>query len=231
MGGVTLWMQMSLDGFADGPDQEPNWPVVDEELCAALLDELGSADLFLYGRKTYEIMTRFWPQADTDPAISQFYIDFSRCWKSKPKIVFSRTLTAADWNTRIVRGNLIDEVTRMKAHHRMVLFGGTDIARTFIQYGLIDEYRLFVHPILLGGGTPLFPTHVDTAGLRLIDTTTFDSAVIQFHYRRSHDTTHMVPLTEPIRSVTDFTRRPVHDTAEPPTARHPIYAGRTRWRH
>ncbi|WP_228838413.1 dihydrofolate reductase family protein [Nocardia amamiensis] len=187
MGSVTLWMQMSLDGFAEGPDEEIHWPVVDEELCESFLDELRSADLFLYGRKTYEIMASFWPTADVDPAISEFYVDFARCWKQTPKLVFSRTLPTAGWNTRIVREDLVEQITTLRAQPGcdMVLFGGAETASVFMKHDLIDEYRLFVHPILLGGGIPLFPTPAVASGLQLVDVMTFDSAVVQMHYQQT----------------------------------------------
>ncbi len=187
MGSVTLWMQMSLDGFAEGPDQQIHWPVVDEELCASFLDELRAADLFLYGRKTFEIMTSFWPTADADPAISPFYVDFARCWKTTPKLVFSRTLRAAGWDTRVVADSVVEEVAALRARPDcdMVLFGGLQTATLFMEHDLIDEYRLFVHPLLLGGGIPLFPSALDRAGLHLVDVMTFDSAVVQVHYQQS----------------------------------------------
>ncbi|GAA5057171.1 dihydrofolate reductase family protein [Nocardia callitridis] len=186
MGSVTLWMQMSLDGFAEGPDQAIHWPVVDEELCESFLDELRAADMFLYGRKTYEIMASFWPTADVDPAISQFYVEFARCWKQVPKLVFSRELRSAGWNTRVVGEEMVEEITelRERSDRNMVLFGGAEIASEFITHDLVDEYRLFVHPILLGGGVPLFPTPTVMSGLHLVDVMTFDSAVVQMHYQQ-----------------------------------------------
>jgi dihydrofolate reductase len=192
MGSVTLWMQMSLDGFAEGPDQQIHWPMVDEELCESFLDELRAADLFLYGRKTFEIMASFWPTADGDPAISEFYVDFARCWKQTPKLVFSRSLGSADWNTRVVRDRMVDEISALREQPgcNMVLFGGAETASAFMKHDLIDEYRLFVHPLLLGGGVPLFPTPAVMAGLQLVDVMTFDSAVVQVHYQQmAHSST------------------------------------------
>lgn len=187
MGNVTLWMQMSLDGYVEGPDDEVYWPVVDEELCESFLDELRAADLFLYGRKTYEIMASFWPSADTDPAISPFYVEFARCWKAKPKIVFSTTLRSAGWNTRIVRTSLVEVVSalRTQTSGSMILFGGAQTASTFIQHDLIDQYRLFVHPLMLGDGIPLFPPDVDHSDLTLVDMRTFGSEVVQVHYQHA----------------------------------------------
>ncbi|MFE9575252.1 dihydrofolate reductase family protein [Nocardia sp. NPDC006044] len=188
MGTVTLWMQMSLDGFAEGPDHTAHWPVVDEELCASFLSELSAADTFLYGRKTYELMASFWPTADSEPAISPFYIEFARCWKAKPKIVFSRTLHAARWNTRVVSHSLLDEVRELRTctDDDMILFGGAQTASTFMKYGLIDRFRLFLHPMLLGSGTPLFAESVDTSTLQLVDVITYDSAVVQVQYQNTN---------------------------------------------
>ncbi|MFE3445424.1 dihydrofolate reductase family protein [Nocardia sp. NPDC059180] len=186
MGSVTLWMQISLDGFAEGPDEQVHWPVVDEELCVAFLEDLRRADMFLYGRKTYDIMASFWPKADAAPGISPFYLDFARCWKQKPKIVFSRTLRRADWNTTVIGDRMIERVTQIREHsaRELILFGGAETAAAFIEHDLIDQYRLFVHPVLLGGGARLFRSHADTAGLELVDVTRFESAVVGMHYRQ-----------------------------------------------
>ncbi|WP_036534533.1 dihydrofolate reductase family protein [Nocardia cyriacigeorgica] len=187
MGSVTLWMQISLDGFAEGPDDEVHWPVVDEELCESSLDQLRRADLFLYGRKTYEIMASFWPTADAAPGISPFYLDFARCWKEKTKIVFSRTLRTAPWNTSVIGEDMVEQVAALRERPDcdMVLFGGAETASTFIRHDLIDEYRLFVHPMLLGGGVRLFHTGPEAAGLQLVDVMTFDSAVVGMHYQHA----------------------------------------------
>jgi RibD C-terminal domain len=107
--------------------------------------------------------------------------------KRTPKVVFSKTLTSAPWNTT-VRPNLVEEVTALKTRPNcnMVLLGGAQTASTFVKYNLIDEYRLFVHPVLLlGGGTPLFPTSTEQAGLELVAVMTFDSDVVHVHYQRS----------------------------------------------
>ncbi|WP_280233689.1 dihydrofolate reductase family protein [Nocardia cyriacigeorgica] len=187
MGSVTLWMQISLDGFAEGPDEQVHWPIVDEELCAAFLDDLHRADMFLYGRKTYEIMARFWPTADAAPGISQFYLDFARCWKQKPKLVFSRSLRYAEWNTTVVDDRMIERVAQLRNHsgRDLIMFGGAETAAALIRHDLIDQYRLFVHPVLLGGGARLFRSDADTAGLELVDVMRFDSAVVGMHYRQA----------------------------------------------
>ncbi|NEW40646.1 dihydrofolate reductase family protein [Nocardia cyriacigeorgica] len=179
-------MQISLDGFAEGPDDEVHWPVVDEELCESSLDDLRGADLFLYGRKTYEIMASFWP-TDTARGISPFYLDFARCWKQKPKIVFSRTLRTAQWNTDVIGEDMVERVAALRDRPGcdMVLFGGAETASTFIRHDLVDEYRLFVHPVLLGGGARLFHSGPEAAGLQLVDVMTFDSAVVGMRYQHA----------------------------------------------
>ncbi|MET9489885.1 dihydrofolate reductase family protein [Nocardia sp. NPDC006630] len=186
MARVTLWMQMSLDGFAEGADERVHWPVVDEELYSSMLDELRAAEAFLYGRKTYEIMSSFWPTADGDPAISQFYIDFAGCWKAKPKVVFSRSLDRTDWNTKVIRRRAVEEMVALRegTDGHLIVFGGIETAAMFMTHNLIDEYRLFVHPLVLGAGVPLFPPAFDTSELQLASVTAFDSAVVMMHYRR-----------------------------------------------
>lgn len=186
MGKVILWMQLSLDGFTAGPNGELDWPTVDPEVHQYFNDELRSADTFLYGRKVYEGMAAFWPTADADPAGSPRLADYSQIWKPMPKIVFSRTLEDAEWNTRVVSQDIAGEVARLREEPDTfhVLFGGAEIASTFIQQDLIDEYRLFLHPVVLGDGASLFSGLDDRINLRLVESQTFDSAVVHVRYER-----------------------------------------------
>ncbi|MEU0541434.1 dihydrofolate reductase family protein [Nocardia sp. NPDC005978] len=204
MGKVTLWMQMSLDGIADSADKV-SWPVVDEELYQPYLDDLCAAEAFLYGRRTYEQMASFWPQADEEPAISEFYVDFARCWKKTPKFVISRTLDVVDWNTRVLRGNPIEQVAALKAETKgdLIVFGGPRTATPLMRYGLIDDYHLFIHPIVLGHGTSLFPRAGIEPPLNLIDVTSFPSGVARVHYQQPPAHRHRTwsPGPEPDRVV------------------------------
>ena len=113
--------------------------------------------------------------------------EYAEIWKPMPKIVFSRTLADVEWNTRVVGEDVAGEVARLNAqpdtHH--ILFGGADIASTFVTLDLVDEFRLFVHPVALGGGTPLFPALQETLNLTLVQARTFDSAVVHLRYRRA----------------------------------------------
>jgi dihydrofolate reductase len=189
MRALSLWMQVSLDGFTEGPNGEFDWPIVDEALNRYFIDELRPMDAFLYGRKVYELMAYFWPTADTNPASNPHQVEYAQLWKPMPKVVFSRTLSEAEWNTRVVSDNLVEEISALKEEpgHGLVLFGGAEIAATLMRHDLIDEFRLFVHPVVLGGGTPLFPAAEHRIGLTLVQARTFDSAVVHLHYRRAAD--------------------------------------------
>ena len=140
---------------------------------------------FLDGRVTYELMAGFWPTADADPASTGPVAEFARIWREIPKIVYSRTLEAAGWNTTIVREVVPDEVMALKAlpGGDMVL-GGAELAAAFLRHDLIDEHRLYVHPVVLGRGRPLFPQSDARVGLRLAGTRTFGSGVVLLRYER-----------------------------------------------
>ena len=192
MGNVTLWMQVSADGFVEGPNGEFDWPVVQGELHQYFVDELGRADTFLYGRKVYELMAYFWPTADEDPQGSEQQKAYSRLWKPMPKVVFSRSLGEADWNTRVA-DDAVAEVRRLREQPDSwhVLFGGAEVAGALMQADLIDEYVLYVHPVALGGGTPLFGGLDHRLGLELAGTRTFDPGVVQLRYRYSAGDTRL----------------------------------------
>jgi dihydrofolate reductase len=187
---VSLWMQMSLDGYTEGPNGEFDWPVVNEELHAYFVDELRAMGAFLYGRKVYEGMVAFWPTADMNPSSTPLQAEYARLWKPMAKIVFSKTLDDVEWNTTVVSENIADEVARMKQQpgKDLVLFGGADIASTFMRLGLIDEYRLVVHPVAQGGGTPLFPATDERVKLTLVEARTFDAAVVHLRYQKANET-------------------------------------------
>ncbi|HZL04069.1 MAG TPA: dihydrofolate reductase family protein, partial [Coriobacteriia bacterium] len=154
---IVLWMSVSVDGFIEGPDREIDWHLVDDELHSHFNAELAAMGAFLDGRVTYQLMAQYWPTADADPSSSRPVAEFARIWRDMPKIVYSRTLERADWNTTIVREVVVEEVMALKAGPGGDLaLGGADLAATFMRHDLVDEYRLYVHPVLLGRGKPLF---------------------------------------------------------------------------
>jgi dihydrofolate reductase len=183
---VTYALSVSLDGFIEAPGGDLSWSNPDEELHQHFNDLERAIDLHLYGRRLYETMAAFWPTADEHPEASPQEIEFARIWKREPKIVFSRTLDHVEWNSRLVRDDIAAEVKRLKAQPGGDMsVGGAGLAASFMQLGLIDEYRLYVHPVILGSGKPMFPPLRDKIGLQLVETRTFGSGVVLLSYRQA----------------------------------------------
>ncbi len=155
---LTLWMQMSLDGYAEGPDHAFDWPVVGPKLQRSFIDELRHADAFVYGRRHLPDDGQRLAGDRGGPDAPPEAVEFARIWLPMPKVVFSQTLREADWNTTVVRDDVAATLTGLvaRSRHGVVAFGGPTFAATLMGLGLVDEYQLFVHPVLLGGGTPLF---------------------------------------------------------------------------
>jgi dihydrofolate reductase len=189
---IILMMSVSLDGFFEG-HRELDWHLVDDELHAHFNEELGAMGAFLDGRVTYELMAGFWPTADTDPSSTALMVEFARIWRDMPKIVYSRTLERVDWNSTIVRDVVADEVMALKAQPGgNLVLGGADLASTFMRLDLIDEYRLYVHPVVIGRGTPLFPASDAAISLQLAETRTFGSGMVLLRYERPRHSSSVV---------------------------------------
>jgi len=160
-----------------------DWVIIDDELHSFANDEAREAGAFLYGRRLYENMAAFWPTADTLPDMPDYVIEFARIWQPKPKIVFSKTLDLVEWNSRLVRGDVAEEVARLKAEPGGELsVGGAHLAASLIARGLVDEYRLLVNPVVIGSGIPFFPEVHGDIKLRLLETRTFSSGVVYLRY-------------------------------------------------
>ncbi len=173
-----------LDGFIETPNRESDWVIVDEELHTFFNNQAREMGAFLYGRWTYEIRVDYWPTADTKLSSPAYEVEFARIWKDMPKIVFSKTLDKVEWNSRLVRDNIAEETTKLKAQPGKDLgLGGPTLASTFMQLGLIDEYQLFVNPVALGSGTPMFWALDDKLNLRLVEARTFSSGVVLLRYQ------------------------------------------------
>ena len=181
---VILQMSVSLDGFIEGPAREIDWHLVDDELHNHFNEQLSAMGAFLSGRVTYELMAGFWPTADEDPASTPPMVEFARIWRDMPKIVFSRTLERAGWNTTVVREVVPEEVRELTAQPGGDLaLGGADLAAAFMRHDLVDEYRLYIHPVVIGQGKPLFPPDARVS-LRLAETRTFGNGVVLLRYQR-----------------------------------------------
>ncbi len=183
MGKLIYSMSVSLDGFVETPSRSLDWVLVDDELHAFFNDEAREMSAFIYGRRMYDLMTGYWPTAESDPAATPAMVEFARIWRDKPKIVLSTALGQVDWNSRLVRGDATREVARLKAQPGYDMsVGGPTTASALLRAGLIDEVRVFVQPVILGAGTPFFPALEDRIELRLLETRTFGSGVVYLRY-------------------------------------------------
>jgi dihydrofolate reductase len=177
-------MGVSLDGFIAGPGGEIDWSAPDAELHRFHNQQTRELGAHLCGRRLYEVMA-YWESADQNPSAPEHELEFARIWKDLPKVVFSTTLEKVEGNARLVREGVAEEVARLKAQPgKSLAVGGAGLASTFITLGLIDEYRLFVNPVVLGGGTPYFPALDERINLELVDTRTFSSRVVYVRYQR-----------------------------------------------
>jgi dihydrofolate reductase len=178
-------MGVSLDGFIAGPQGEIDWSAPDEELHRFHNQQTRELGAQLCGRRLYEEMV-FWETADENPSAAEYVLEFARIWKNLPKIVFSKTLEKVEGNARLVRDGVAEEVAKLKEQPGKDLsVGGAGLASTCMKLGLIDECRLFVSPVVLGGGTPYFPPLDERINLELVETRTFGSRVIYVRYQRA----------------------------------------------
>jgi dihydrofolate reductase len=179
-------MSVSLDGFIAGPDGAIDWSVPDEELFRFHTQQVQQTGVYLCGRRLYEAMI-YWETAEESPLAAE-QVEFAQIWKALPKVVFSTTLESVVGNTRLARDGLSEEVSRLKEQPgKDIAVGGAGLARACMKLELIDEWRLFVSPVLLGGGTPYFPTLDERINMELVETQTFGSRVVYVRYRRVSD--------------------------------------------
>jgi dihydrofolate reductase len=180
---VTTWI--TLDGFLAGPNGEMNWVMVDQEMGQYEDDLVSSADTLILGRVTYQSFAGSWPHVPENPSVSEGEKEYARKLNSMRKIVFSKSLEKAEWNnSQLVREILPNEIASMKQKpgKDIVIYGSASIVQAFTDLGLIDEYQLLVHPVVLGGGKPLFAGIAKPAQLNLLHTKSFPSGVIGLYY-------------------------------------------------
>jgi dihydrofolate reductase len=177
-------MGVSLDGFIAGPGGEIDWSAPDEELHRFHNQRVREIGAHLCGRRLYEEMV-YWETADENPAAAEYELEFARIWKRLPKIVFSKTLETVEGNARLATGSVAEEVAELKAQPGDDLaVGGAGLASTCIELDLVDEFGLFVYPVVLGAGTPCFPALEARINLELVETQTFGSRVVYVRYLR-----------------------------------------------
>ena len=183
---VIYAMSASLDGFIEATNGELRWSFPDDELRRHFNDQETMIDIHFYGRRLYENMAAYWPTADENPSAPRVEIEYARNWKAMKKVVFSRTPKEVGWNSQLVSDDIAEEVNRLKAQPgKDMSVGGAGIASAFMQLGLIDEYGLYVHPIILGSGKPMLPPLRDRINLQLVETRTFGSGVVLLRYQRA----------------------------------------------
>ena len=177
-------MGVSLDGFIAGPDGKFGWSAPDEELHRFHNQQAQELGAHLYGRRLYETMASWETYADENPSAPEHELEFARIWKATPKVVFSTTLEKVEGNATLVSDGAVKEVARLKEQPgKDLAVGGAGLASSLIKRGLVDEYGLFVNPVLVGGGTPYFPALQERIDLELIETRTFGSRVVYLRYR------------------------------------------------
>jgi dihydrofolate reductase len=176
---------VSLDGYIADADGNFGWAAPDEELHRFHNEQAREIGTYILGRRLYETMV-YWETAEEEhPALSAVELEFAGIWKATPKVVFSRTLESVDGDARLADEDPADVVARLKKEPgKDIAVGGAGLASSLIERDLVDEYRLFVNPVIVGGGTPFFPPFERQLDLRLVETQTFGSPVVYLRYER-----------------------------------------------
>ena len=176
---------MSLDGFVAGPNGEMDWIKVDEEIFDFVSKRINESETALYGRVTYQMMEDYWPTAGEQSGASRHDMDHSRWYKKAHKIVLSKTMNETGLiKTEVINDNLLERIAEIKQREGgdILLFGSPGATHSLIERNLIDGYWLFVNPIILGKGIPLFVDIKDKIKLRLITTRAFTCGVTELNY-------------------------------------------------
>ena len=180
---LAFAMNVSLDGYIAAPGGGLGWSVPSDELFQWWSDRVAATGLSLYGRKLWETMSPHWPTADQEPGATPAQIEFARRWRDMPKMVFSSKTHAVNWNTRLVTGDAVAEIARLKAEDGGLMdVAGATLAAAAMRAGLIDEYVMVTHPVLVGGGTPFFTALDHWVQLRLVETREFPDGVVLARY-------------------------------------------------
>ncbi|QEW03043.1 dihydrofolate reductase family protein [Microbacterium lushaniae] len=180
---LTFAMNTSLDGYIAAPGGDLGWSMPSDELFQWWSDRVAATGLALYGRRLWETMSADWPTADRQPGATPAAIEFAGRWRDMPKVVFSSRTIPLDWNARLVTGDAVTEIARLKAQDGGAMdIGGATLAAAAMRAGLIDEYTLVTHPVLVGGGTPFFTALDHWVHLNLVETRTFPDGVVLSRY-------------------------------------------------
>ena len=184
---IISFMHVSLDGFVAGPNGEMDWIKVDEEIFDYIGKRISEGDTALYGRVTYQMMEGYWPTAGEQPGASKHDIEHSKWYKNVQKVVLSKTMKDATLpNTKIISDNIAGRMNEIKqsasGNEEILIFGSPTATHSLMQLNLIDGYWLFVNPMILGRGIPLFAGIKDKINLQLLATRQFTSGVTELNY-------------------------------------------------
>jgi dihydrofolate reductase len=188
---LIVSMNVTLDGFMAAPDCSLDWHFKSwtSEMAATLCDEFNKADTILMGRVTYTAMARYWPSKMLDCHHPREDILFAEMMNRYRKVVFSRTLATADWhNSTLLKGNMLREVRLLKKQQakNIMIYGSGTIVAALMQARLVDEYQIWVHPVALGRGKPLFKNARQQLYLQLKQTKPFSSGVVLCYYQATN---------------------------------------------
>jgi dihydrofolate reductase len=184
---IVVGMHTSLDGFVGGPHGEMDWVKVNEEIFDIAGEMTDQADTALYGKNTWQMMDSYWPTAGDPPDASKHDKEHSAWYNRVNKVVVSKSMQGQQLkNTQVVGNNLAEEITQLKngPGRNIQIFGSPSTCHALMQHDLIDEYWLFVNPILLGKGIPMFKDIQEKAGLQLVSSRIFSNGVAALHYER-----------------------------------------------
>lgn len=180
---LTYGMNVSLDGYIAAPGGGIDWSNPNEELFGWWTDRVGATGLALSGRRLWEMMSSHWPTAEQQPGVSPADVEYARHWVAMPKVVFSSASIPMDWNARLVTSDAVAEIARLKAEDGGPMdIAGAALAGAAMRAGLIDEYAVVTHPVLVGGGTPFFSTLESWVNLELVETRSFPGGVVLTRY-------------------------------------------------
>lgn len=181
---VTFSMGASVDGYVEGLDARFDWSAPDEQVFRAHIEEVRGVGVHLLGRRLYETML-YWETASQDVSLGEVEREWAALWNPLPKVVFSRSLSSVQGTARLATASLAQEIERLRAGpgDGEIAVGGADLAGQAADLGLLDEFRLWLHPVLVGGGKPYFPRTARRVDLELVDSRTFDGGIVRLRYR------------------------------------------------
>lgn len=171
---LVYGMNMSVDGYVATVDGDIDWSAPSDELFEWWLEQERGISLFLYGRRLWDMMSSYWPTGDERPGVTPAQVAYAENWRETPKVVFSSTLDSVGWNARLFDGDAVAEIARLKAEEGGPMrVAGPELASAAVRAGLVDEYEVVTHPVLLGGGTPFLPTMDERVRLELTESRAF----------------------------------------------------------